>query len=87
MSFDILIRGGTVCDGTGRPPEEADIAVADGRIVEIGRCVYRELYPGITSVRLIHEQFQLAVHLVRLDLCVNAGVKMHRLAGVKVHHG
>ncbi|MBL8839094.1 MAG: amidohydrolase family protein [Alphaproteobacteria bacterium] len=37
MSFDVLIRGGMVCDGTGRPPEAADIAVADGRIVAIGR--------------------------------------------------
>src|SRR5712672_2114325 len=35
MSFDLLIRGGTVFDGTGRPGEPADIAVRDGHIVEI----------------------------------------------------
>jgi N-acyl-D-amino-acid deacylase len=37
MVWDILIRGGTVIDGSGRPGERADIAVADGRIARIGR--------------------------------------------------
>ena len=37
MSYDILIRGGTVYDGSGKAPVDADIAIADGRIVEIGR--------------------------------------------------
>jgi len=33
----IVIRGGSLVDGTGAPPRPADVAVADGRIVEIGR--------------------------------------------------
>ncbi len=37
MAYDILLRGGTIYDGTGGPPLAADVAVADGRIVEIGR--------------------------------------------------
>jgi len=37
MSHDILIRGGTVVDGTGRPSFQADIAINDGRISEIGK--------------------------------------------------
>jgi N-acyl-D-aspartate/D-glutamate deacylase len=33
---DIAIRGGTIADGSGGPLRTADIAVRDGRIVEIG---------------------------------------------------
>ncbi len=35
--YDLVIRGGTVADGSGGSLFEADIAVADGRIAEIGR--------------------------------------------------
>ena len=34
---DLVIRGGTVVDGTGSAPVEADIAIEGGRITEIGR--------------------------------------------------
>jgi N-acyl-D-aspartate/D-glutamate deacylase len=37
MSYDLLIRNGTVVDGTDGPPRRADVAIADGRIVEIGK--------------------------------------------------
>lgn len=33
----LIIRGGTLVDGTGAPPYEADIAIGDGRILEIGK--------------------------------------------------
>ncbi|MCZ8277045.1 MAG: amidohydrolase family protein [Acetobacteraceae bacterium] len=33
----LIIRGGTLVDGTGAPPYEADIAIRDGRILEIGK--------------------------------------------------
>jgi N-acyl-D-amino-acid deacylase len=36
MVWDILIRGGTVIDGSGRAGERTDLAIADGRIVKIG---------------------------------------------------
>ena len=36
MAWDILIRDGTVIDGSGRPGEVADIAVAGGHIAAIG---------------------------------------------------
>jgi N-acyl-D-amino-acid deacylase len=37
MNSDILIRGGTLIDGSGRPGEIGDLAVQDGRIAALGR--------------------------------------------------
>src|SRR5262245_10224929 len=36
-AFDLLVRGGTVADGTGSPLHEADIAVKDGKIAAVGK--------------------------------------------------
>ncbi len=34
---DVIIRGASVIDGTGTPARSADVAISDGRIVEVGR--------------------------------------------------
>ncbi|CAN7534283.1 amidohydrolase family protein [Phenylobacterium sp. LjRoot219] len=41
MEFNILIRNGTVVDGSGQPAFAADVRVRGGRIVEVG--------PGLTA--------------------------------------
>ena len=46
VGANILIKGGSVVDGTGGPAYEADVRIADGRIVEIGA----NLVPGSDTV-------------------------------------
>lgn len=37
MSYDVLIKNGTVVDGTGAAPVRADVAIAGGKIAAIGK--------------------------------------------------
>ena len=40
-AISIVVRNGTVIDGTGAAPYEADVAIAGGKIVEIGKITAR----------------------------------------------
>ncbi len=37
MPYDLIIKNGTVADGTGMPRRRADVAVVEGRIAAVGR--------------------------------------------------
>jgi N-acyl-D-aspartate/D-glutamate deacylase len=37
MTYDLVIKNGTMVDGTGAPARQADVAIKDGKIAEIGR--------------------------------------------------
>jgi N-acyl-D-aspartate/D-glutamate deacylase len=46
MSLDLLLKGGTVVDGTGTPPRTADVGIEGGRVIAVGRL-------GATAARTI----------------------------------
>src|SRR5512135_90642 len=37
LDADLLLRGGTICDGSGADTAVGDVAVRDGRIVAVGK--------------------------------------------------
>src|SRR5438270_11311683 len=72
MTWDILIRGGTLIDGSGRPGEIGDIAVRDGRIAALGRSLQEDaakvidaeglaVAPGFIDIKT-HSDFTLPIN-------------------------
>lgn len=47
QNCDVLIHGGKIIDGTGKPGYLADIAISDGKIVKLGAC------SSLTAIREI----------------------------------
>jgi N-acyl-D-amino-acid deacylase len=37
MTYDSVIRGGTVIDGSGNVPSEADVSINGSRIIAVGK--------------------------------------------------
>src|SRR5262245_10300755 len=50
QSFDIIIKGGTVYDGTGAPPRKADVGIKGDRIAAIGN-LSRATAPNIVDAK------------------------------------
>lgn len=46
---EFVLRGGLVLDGTGAPPEKADVWVRAGRIAQIGRNVGKPALPAVDA--------------------------------------
>jgi N-acyl-D-aspartate/D-glutamate deacylase len=53
MTFDLIIRGGSVIDGTGEPARDADVGVVDGRIAAIEPTLFDEAVEVIDARRRI----------------------------------
>ena len=50
QSFDVIIRGGTLFDGSGRPPIKADVGIKGDRIAAVGN-LSRATAPTIVDAR------------------------------------
>jgi N-acyl-D-amino-acid deacylase len=72
MTWDILIRGGSVIDGSGRPGEIADVAIEGGRIARIDPALSGEaarvidatglaVTPGFIDIKT-HSDFTLPIN-------------------------
>lgn len=69
---DLIIRGGTVVDGTGKPAFVADVAIADGKILKVGdtskvqsktewKAAGKYVCPGFIDIHS-HSDFSLLVN-------------------------
>jgi N-acyl-D-amino-acid deacylase len=84
--LDLVVRGGIVYDGSGRPPRRADVGIAGGRIAALGDL------PGTAASRMLdatglavtpgfidahtHSEFALYAH-PNADSAVRQGVTTH----------
>ena len=59
-----MLRGGQVFDGTGSPPESADVAFADGRIVAVGAGLDGDAAVDVTGCTVLPGLFDCHVHVV-----------------------
>jgi len=84
--LDVIIRGGSVFDGTGKPPAVRDVAIAQGRIAALGdlgaASAERVLparglavTPGFIDVHT-HSEYTLSVR-PRAESAVHQGVTTH----------
>ncbi len=69
--YDLILRGGTLYDGTGRPGQRGDLAIADGRIAALGDApghAHRDIdvsglavAPGFIDIKT-HSDFTLPIN-------------------------
>src|SRR5438270_1750928 len=53
MAYDLLIRNGSVVDGTGAPARRADVAVTGGKILEIKKNISEKATRTIDASDLV----------------------------------
>ena len=66
--YDIIIRGGTVIDGTGKPGYKADVAVKDGKIAAIGDLSCMEAEKVLDATQRLVSQDNLTTLMVTHNL-------------------
>lgn len=83
MTADLVLRGATVVDGTGAPGVRADVAVRDGRIVDVGTVGL----PGTGGVEVDLEGLVLAPGFIDVHTHYDAQVLWDRDLTPSSWHG
>ncbi|MGD8415617.1 MAG: amidohydrolase family protein [Pseudomonadales bacterium] len=81
MPHDLVIRGGTVVDGTGAPRREADVAVSGGKITEVGQVTGTGRREIDASGRLVTPGF------VDIHTHLDAQIAWDPIASSSCYHG
>src|SRR5207302_1047332 len=79
--FDLLIRGGTLVDGTGAPARRGDVAIRDGRIAALGTVT------GTAERVLDAEGAAVAPGFVDIHTHYDAQVFWDRMLSISPWHG
>jgi N-acyl-D-aspartate/D-glutamate deacylase len=86
-AVDLLIRGGSLVDGTGSPARSADVAVRDGRIVAVGDLDDLAARRTLDASRLIVAPGFIDLH-AHSDLVLLAGREtQERLLAARIAQG
>src|SRR4051794_26918094 len=79
--FDLLIRGGTVVDGTGAPGRRADVGIRGGRIIAVGDA------SGTAACTLDADGAVVAPGFVDIHTHYDAQVFWDRMLSISPWHG
>lgn len=80
--YELLIRGGTVVDGSGSPGFRADIAVQDGKIAKVGSLSEAKAARVIDATGLVVAPGFIDVHTHADDLATNPRAENYLRMGV-----
>ena len=85
--YDLVVRGGTLIDGSGGTPRVADVAVAGGRVAAIGDLSTATADREIDGNGLVVAPGWIDVHSHADLILLAGGTTQERLLGAKIAQG